>query len=375
LPLDSLECFAKISIEIYIESRHPQDMDEKVTITDIAQRSGVSVATVSLVLNNRPGVAKDTRARVLEAAEALGYPLKPTQSAGKPENLTTVGMIVKSDSEFPPYANPFYSRIIAGIDEVCRRNGINLLFATMPVDANNHPLEVPQILNSDGVDGLLMVGTFVDKTLLSISGRRTPPIVLVDSYSETDSYDSVVSDNFQAAYSLVEYLIRKGHTQIGMVGGRPDSYPSIRQRRNGYQRSLKDHGIRDLFLADCNVNESSHGRDEAECLLRSNPQLTAVFGVNDDTAITVMSVAQSLGLQIPRDLSVVGYDDIYAAATCNPPLTTMRVDTVAMGRAAVHLLAMRLTNLDMARMTLTVHPTLVERQSVAAPKSGKPEKS
>ena len=109
----------------------------------------------------------------------------------------------------PPQANPFYSKVIIGIEDVCRRNGINLLFATLPVDENNCPVETPQLLYNDSIDGLLMVGTFVDETITSISGRRMLPIVLVDGYSDTEIFDSVVSDNFRAAYQAVSYLIEE----------------------------------------------------------------------------------------------------------------------------------------------------------------------
>jgi LacI family transcriptional regulator len=342
-------------------------MEEKITISDIARESGVSTATVSLVLNNRPGISQQTRLKVLEVAEKLEYALKPSSStrAGRP--LTTIGMVVKTDPT-PPQENAFYSKVIVGIEEGCRRNGINLLFATLPVDENNHPVEVPQLLNKDLVDGLLMVGTFVDETLTSFSGKHTPPIVLVDGYSDTESYDAVVSDNFRAAHQAVEYLIQKGHRQIGMIGGDTDCYPSLKERRNGYLRALKENEIADVYLANFNLNQS-HGYQETLALLKEHPQVTALFCVNDEVANSALRAAQSLGLNVPQDLSVIGYDDTLIAANAHPPLTTLHVDTVAMGRAAVNLLSMRIEHPESARMTLTIHPTLIERESVGCPKN------
>lgn len=339
-------------------------MEEKVKISDIARQSGVSTATVSLVLNNKPGVSKQTRVRVLEIAEELEYPIKPVSVTGAGGQLTTVGMVVKTDS-IHPLANPFYSKVMVGIEDACRKNGINLLFATLPVDENNHPTEIPKLLSSDFVDGLLMVGTFVDETITSILGKRTPPIVLVDGYSNTESFDAIVSDNFHAAYQATEYLIKKGHRHIGLVGGEMNCYPSLKERRNGYLRALKRNQITETYIANFNIN-MSHGYQETISLLHEHPQITALFCLNDDIGNAAMQAVQNQGKSVPGDISVIGYDDTYIAARAYPPLTTMHVDTVAMGRAAVHLLSLRLDNPESVRMTLTIHPTLVERESVSS---------
>lgn len=338
-------------------------MRGKVRISDIAQKSGVSLSTVSLVLNNKPGVSQETRARVLEAATVLEYPIKPIAITGKSTRLTTIGMVVKIDPDIPPQVNPFYSKVLVGIEDACRRKGINLLYATLPVDENNSPVEVPPLLNNDIVDGLLMVGTCVDETILSISGRRTPPIVLVDGYSNTESYDTVISDNFRAAYQVVKYLIEKGHRHIGLVGSDDSCFPSLKERRNGYLRALKENEIGDIYVANFNINKS-HGFQETIALLKAYPQITALFCVNDDVGSAAIKAAQELGKRVPEDISIVGYDDTYIAANTHPALTTMHVDTVAMGRAAVQLLSLRMENPEAARITLTIHSTLMERQSV-----------
>jgi len=310
-------------------------------------------------------VSSETRARVFEAAEALGYPLKFNSASGRASLLETLGMVVKTDHDLRPNENPFYSRVILGIEDACRRSGINLMFATLPVDEQNRPVETPTLLYNDSVGGILMVGAFVDETVISISGRRTPPIVLVDAYSNTESFDTVISDNFRAAYQAVEYLIGKGHQHIGLVGGETACYPSLHDRRNGYIRALKENEITEAYFANFNINKSK-GYNEVTWLLKEHPQISALFCINDEVAVTAMRAAQESGRRIPQDLSVVGYDDIYLAQNASPALTTMQVDTRAMGGAAVQLLNFRLENPDTARMTLTIHPKLIERDSVAA---------
>lgn len=340
----------------------------KPRISDIARQSGVSISTVSLVLNNKPGISEETRARVLEAAEKLEYPLK-LSSDDKNISMSTIGMLIKTDPDSSPQANPFYSKVILGIEDVCRRNGINLLFATLPVDENNIPIEIPQLLYNDTVDGLLMVGICANESFKSISDKRMLPVVLVDGYSKINGFDSVVSDNFQAAYQAVEYLIRKGHRHIGLAGGGSDCFPSLRERRNGYLRALKENKIGNSYITNFNINQS-HGYQEILSFLKEYPHLSALFCVNDDVGSDAIRAVQDLGKRVPQDISVISYDDTFIASLARPTLTTMHVDTLAMGRAAVHLLSLRIENPDIARMTLTVHSTLVERESAAfAPSS------
>lgn len=341
-------------------------MEEKVKISDIARQTGVSTATVSLALNNKPGVSPQTRLKILEAAERLEYPIniKPARGAEVSPRLGTIGMVLKSDP-IPPQANPFYSKVIFGIEDVCRRNGINLLFATVPVDENNCPLEVPTLLNNEVVDGLLMIGTFVNETITSVSSKRTPPIVLVDGYSHTDSYDSVVSDNFRASYQAVEYLIKKGHRHIGLVGSEMNSFPSLKERRNGYLRALKEGEITDVYIANFNINKS-HGYKETISMLKEHPQVTALFCINDDVANEALRAVKDMGLSVPKDVSIIGYDDTYTSLNAHPSITTMHVDTITMGRAAVQLLSLRIDNLESTQMTLTIRPNLVERESVGS---------
>ncbi len=337
-------------------------MKTKPTISDIAQLTGVSVSTVSLILNNKPGLSAETRRRVLQAAEELEYPLKPAVTTVE-TRLSTVGMIIKTDPDSPPQANPFYSKVIVGIEDVCRRNCIDLLFTMLPVDENNRPVEVPQLLLNDNVDGLLLVGTFVDETITSISSRRLPPIVLVDGYSNTESFDTVVSDNFRAAYQAVSYLVEKGHRHIGLIGSEVDSYPSLKERRNGYLRAMKENNLSQIYIANFNINRSN-GYNETLALLQEYPHITALFCVNDDAGSFAIRAANTLGKRVPADISIIGYDDTYIALNTHPALTTMRVDTVAMGRAAVHLLSLRIENPDSAHMSLIIHTTLIERDSV-----------
>jgi LacI family transcriptional regulator len=347
-------------------------MSKRVRLSDIARRSRVSPTTVSLVLNDKPGIPEETRERVLQAARVLGYERAPSASSNRKRSangsrrtvpLRTIGLVIKSIPYQIAATNPFYSYVVAGIEERCRHKQINLLYATLPVNENNQPVELPRLLGESEVDGLLFVGTFVDETLQNVLEVQSAPVVLVDGYSDF-SYDSVVTDNVNGAYLAVRHLIERGHRHIGIVGSRPQSYPSIRERRDGYIRALQESGIEPAYFADC-LLDGNAARLAALDLLRAHPEVTAIFGCNDAMAIEAMHSAQELGYRVPEDISVVGFDGIDVAQHVAPPLTTMHIDKVGMGRMAVELLMNRAQNPDAERAIAMVQPRLIERESVA----------
>jgi LacI family transcriptional regulator len=340
--------------------------NDRVTMAEIARRSGVSLSTVSLALRNRAGVGTDTRQRVLEVARDLGYIPRIPVSPYLP-SLTNVGLILKAEPDRVPRANQFYSHVLAGIEMACRQRQMNLLYATMTVDQDSYPLELPRLLaEGDAADGLLLVGAFLNEALAQVIERRSMPAVLVDAYATSDSCDAVVSDNFKGAYQAVSHLIERGHRHIGLVGSHTKAYPSLRERQDGYLQALEDHGLSHYYLAECHVIDAGEIQEATTNLLRRNPQITAVFGVNDETALAVMEVAQDLGRQIPGDLSVIGFDDIDLASCVTPYLTTMQVDKVGMGRLAVHLLVNRVSHPESSPVKAVVRPRLIERDSVCA---------
>lgn len=344
-------------------------MTKKVTLADVAKRSNVSLSTVSLALRDKPGIPAETRRRVVAAAQSLGYRVKsspsqrPAVSHASAPKLHNLGLILKAESGLLPSANPFYSHVLAGIEEACRRRRINLLYATVPVDENNVPLERPHLLSENHVEGLLLVGAFVDETLGHLLGERPLPVVLVDAYAAGNQYDAVVSDNLVGAYQAVSYLIQNGHAHIGLVGSHPDAYPSLRERRRGYSQALQAHGLQRAYYADSSWRDDDVARAAIE-LMRTQPQITAMFGCNDQSAIAAMRSLQGQGIAVPERLSFMGFDDIDLAQHVRPALTTMRVDKAAMGRMAVQMLVSRFEFPQSERVTSVFSPRLIERDSV-----------
>lgn len=337
-------------------------MAQKVTMEDVARQSGVSLATVSLVIRGRPGINNETRQRVLEAARALGYQKRSPADGHAARTAQTVGVLIKGRADDAPLANPFYAPLLAGIEAACRKARLNLLFATIPVNLDNHPTEVPRLLEEGDVDGIMLVGAFVDETVTRLVERRALPLVLVDAYTEA-CYDIVGADNFRGAYQAVAYLLDHGHRRIGLVGTQPDAYPSLRERRRGYIQALEDYGVAERYFGDCRI-ASDEELDAAVRLLRRQPDITAIFCGNDHVAVRVYEAAQMLGRRIPDDLSIVGFDNVDLALYLAPPLTTMHIDTPSLGALAVEALVRRIESTDASCMTTLVRPRLVERQSV-----------
>jgi len=340
-------------------------MSQRVTMEDIARKSGVSLTTVSLVLRDKPGINEETRRRVLDVARELGYRRRSQSEAPTGQQIQQLGVITKTYVGEPPGANPFYGPVVAGIEAACRKQQINLLYATVAVDADNYPEDQPRMLMEAQLDGIILVGAFVDHTIDQLLQRRGLPTVLVDAYGHGHNYDAVVSDNFHGAYEAVSSLIQRGHQRIGLVGTMPDGYPSLTERRKGYIQALDDHQLLNRYFADCHMDHEEVQVTVGE-LLQRHPEVTALFCANDSIAIDALTAARSVGRRLPEQLSLIGFDDIDVSAHVTPALTTMRVDKVSMGRLAVQALCYRVEFPEACSVTTVLRPTLVERQSVLA---------
>ncbi len=341
----------------------------KVTMSDVARASSVSLSTVSLVLNEKPGIPAETRSKVINAARSLGYEMRAaTPASHKPTTLQTIGMLVKraQGDSAPPSSNIFFSHIMAGIETGCRRENISLLFSTLPVDESNTCIEIPRLIQDERVDGLILVGNYVDEQLNAALRQRGVPVVLVDAYCSSGSYDAITIDNVDGAYHATRYLIDQGHREIAFVGSFPDSRISFRYRRQGYAQALEEAGIHQGYYADCPHNHRQAVINATARLVQENPQVTALFGCNDEVAILAMHGALEAGKRVPEDISIIGFDDNANAPNTIPPLTTMHVDKIGMGRLAVQLMVHRAENPEQGIVDMQMHTHLVERKSVRA---------
>lgn len=343
-------------------------MAKRTTLRDIAQQADVALSTVSQVLNNKPGVSAELRKHVLEVAAELGYRQKITIDAPLNAQLDVVGILMKRSNDEPLQVNPFYSYVLAGTERECQRHNISLMYANIEVDDTNRALSLPAMLLDQRVDGVIIVGTFLEETILDISRRTGQNIVLVDAYtSGQNPFDSVLIDNYNGAIMAVEHLIAQGHRHIGLIGSSEHSYPSIAERREGYLTALRRHGLRVEYIEDGALDREDAIQATTRLMQRA-PHLTAIFGCNDNVAIGALNALTQMGRRVPDDVSVVGFDDIDLAQEITPTLTSIHVDKVLMGAMALRALRDRAESPERAAVKMTITTQLIMRESVRAVK-------
>lgn len=334
-----------------------------VTLQEVADLAGVSIGTASQALNQRPNVALGTRRRVFEAARSLGYPLRTNGEGEEEQAISLVGMLVKHDFDAPVEVNAFYSHVQAGVDRACRRHQINLMYATIEVDHSNRPLAWPALVHERELDGLLLVGTLIDDALDFMQALATP-VVLIDAYAPNAHFDTVLMDNTQGTQLALEHLIAHGHRHIALVGYNPNSPPSFQERYEAYLQTLRRHQIEATYVA-----HSFHSMRSAyaatQALLKAEPQVTAIFGCMDLAAIGALNGARDLGINVPGELSIIGFDNIDLASEIRPALTTVHVHKNWMGMIGVRHLLERVRNPEQPPTKTLVATHLVERETVA----------
>jgi DNA-binding LacI/PurR family transcriptional regulator len=339
--------------------------DRKVTMTDIARLSDASPTTVSLVLRDKPGISPETRDRVLAAAHSLGYRHRASRTGSDTTGVRNVAMLLRARSrnelQRPPGVNPFYSWVLTGLEAQARAARMNLIYAHLPVDDHNEVIDIPHHLMDQPLAGAIIVGPFSDASIDAVLGTSPVDTVLVDAPSQPRRLDVIATDNENGAWLAVRHLIDHGHRDIGLIAPDSNTDPNFRQRADGYHRALRESEF-----------TAYHGRIVAddvgaavEELLSSHPDVTAIFCVNDTFAADAIAAAKRLGREVPRDLSVIGFDDTDHASRTGPPLTTMAVDKVGMGRLAIQMLEYRIAWPESAATLTTLTPRLVRRNSVA----------
>jgi len=299
----------------------------RATIHDVAAAAGVSVSTVSKAVNGRYGVAPDTVERVLNAVHDLGYESSLIASSMRSRRTGVIGVLV-ADFE------PFSAEILKGVATGLSRTGYDLLAYSGAREAPGEGWERRSLSRLSGtlIDGAIMVTPSVVNVAADV------PVVAIDPHTGPADLPVVESDSFGGALQAVRYLTGLGHTRIGFVAGRPDLRSSI-AREAGYRKALAEAGILvDPALIGSGRYRDDTAREVARAALARPARPTAIFAANDISAIAVIQVAAELGLDVPRDLSVIGFDDVPDASQHTPPLTTVRQRMQRLGEVAVGML-------------------------------------
>lgn len=342
--------------------------NKRVTISDVARSAGVSIATVSRVLNSTDYPVNDElRERVLEAAKKLDYNPNFFGRSLKSGKSRDIGVIL------PSMINPFYSEVIAGMEKECRGAGYNPIFCTSNHKADKEK-ELISLMQSKCVEGLLI------STINGSSGRLRDMInggeniVIFDQPLPNFGGDSVSFDFYSAGMLSAEYLIKKGHRDIAFLSA-PFERFSRRAIFKGFCDALKGAGFAfskdNLFISavkdaeKAGIDEFENGHRLARMFLDSRRRATAIVTINDITAFGIIKELTNSGCEVPGDVSVMGFDNISFSAMLNPALTTVSQPSFEMGTLAARVLIERIRDSGRAATQVLMKPEIVERESVA----------
>ncbi|HLO14366.1 MAG TPA: LacI family DNA-binding transcriptional regulator [Anaerolineales bacterium] len=334
---------------------------KRATSRDVAKLARVSRTTVSFILNNVPGVSfsAETRKRVLGAAEKLHY--SPNVAGRKlvSGKSYTIGLVLCQSPE-QIFTDAFLPQVILGVEQAVIQQGFHVLLK--PVDPNDTG-GYARLITENHVDGIFLSGPRQDDKALMHLHQQRVPIMLMGQLPDTDI--PFVDVNAMAGAELaVSHLIGLGHQRIAMITNAPLDYTSAQQRRDGYIEALKKANlpIDGTLIQEGNYTPAS-GFKAMNLLLQLNPRLTAVFVASDVVAIGAMLAIKAAGLQIPKDIAVVGFDDIPLAEYYDPPLTTIRLPAFGLGWAGGERLIRLIQGERLNDASLLLESKLITRQS------------
>lgn len=337
---------------------------EKVTIYDVAKKSGVSTATVSRVLNDTGyPVSKDVKERVQKAAKELDYEPNLLGKYLKTRNNKEIGVII------PNITNYYYPMLLLGVHDVAAQRGYHIILCNSYRDSE---LEIQNLhlLTRKQVMGILTVSLSSNNDYLKKIIRQGGNVVLLENSPEIDC-NKVTFDYFKGAYMACKHLIDLGHSKIGFAGAPLTKYSRMKQFE-GYQKCLQDHGLvadEDfIYISKVEkeykkVYEFENGKMLAQMFVQSTKRPTAMFCINDMTAIGLIQELHQNGINVPEDVSIVGFDNLNLSEMTVPPLTTIDQHIYEMGSSATNILIDAYEKKTESNYVVRWEPTLVVRES------------
>ena len=304
----------------------------KATIRDVARMSGVSVATVSRILNDLTGYSEGTRKRVEKVMNDLDYSPNAIARGLANKQTSTIGILL------PSVSSRFAAKLLQGI-EMASHSLKHSVIVCNTHSNGERTMEYLQVLKEKRIEGLIFISEWLKDEYVEVIKKMGAPVVLVSTMSLKYQFPYVKVDDKQAAYDAVCYLIKKGHRKIGLISGSEDDQIAGLPRIEGYKAALAEYGIpvdKELIAyGDFHFKSGAAGCEE---LFERNPDITAFFVTSDEMAIGAISCAYRRGKKIPEDLSIIGFDDTEDAEMAIPPLTTVHQPVEDIGRIAAELL-------------------------------------
>ncbi|MBN1285530.1 MAG: LacI family DNA-binding transcriptional regulator [Anaerolineae bacterium] len=329
------------------------------TIKDVAKRAGVSLSTVSRVLNGHPYVADELRSRVLDAIEALNYRPNRVAQRLRAARSHLVGVI------FSDVKNPFYTLVLSGIEHILSEQGLSVLISNSNTNQDRED-NFTALMLAEEVAGLIVAPVQEDSPVLAEVVQNGLPVAVIDRRMCGLSVDTVLADNQSGACMAIRHLIQLGHRRIAILNG-PQRLTSGRERYAGFLQAMGEAGLDiDPGLVWYGDYQMESGYTLTRELLRLPQPPTALFVANNLMTIGVLNAIHEAGCNIPEDLAVIGFDDVPWAVSLNPPLTTVAQPSFEIGVRAARLLLDRIAAPDRPACTTVLQTRLMVRASCGA---------
>jgi DNA-binding LacI/PurR family transcriptional regulator len=334
--------------------------NKKATMLDVARRAGVSYQTVSRVINNRPDVSDETRRKIQEIIDELGYHPSAAARSLVSSKTRALGLITADFSDY------FFTQVIVGAEQEARKHGYFLMLSSTERNPADEP-EYFRLLTEQRVEGILFARPSTEleheESHIATLIEQGVPLVTTAYHASGQPLTVVDVDNVDGGYQAAHHLVEMGHRAIGMITG-PANWRSVNERTHGYRLALEAVGLDyDAALVEQGDWSYESGYRAMRVLLDRAPHLTAIFSQNDQMAIGAMSALHALGRRIPDEIAVVGFDDIPVAAYSQPRLTTIRQPMQEVGRVAARLLMELIDHPEAKTQEILMKPELMLRDS------------
>lgn len=326
----------------------------KITIYNVAEKAGVSISTVSKVLNNQQ-VGKKSKENVVSAMKELNYKPSVLASALTGKRTSTIGFLL------PDIANPFVAEMARQVEDRAHERGYNLVICSTDFKSEKEEHYV-SLLRQKSVDGFIFAGGFKNKTVIQDLLKDDVPVILLAAESHPNlNVNTVTVDNYVGGYEIASYLISKGHNRIAVIA---EDATSSQERIRGYKQALLDNKIevQDELIMISN-SSVEHAQNLTIALLDSLNPPTAIIGANDLLAIGALIGAREKNLIIPQDLSITGFDNTLLSKCSDPTLTTIDQPTQSMCSQAVDILLAEIEGSPIEKQKILVLPKLIIRNS------------
>ncbi len=326
------------------------------TIKDVAREAGVSIATVSRVFNDVGPVQQETRKRVRRVAKDLRYVPNALGRSLSRQKTDAIGLLL------PDLYGEFFSEILRGTDQTAQKSRYHLVVSSS--HNNKEAIHAALAMMRGRVDGLVIMSPHIDAETLNENLPHSLPVVLLNCYVETNGFDALNVDNYGGAYAMVKHLLGHGHRRVALIKGIEKNFDAA-ERLRGYSTAMKDNGgeIDPRLEFAGNFTEAS-GYDAVKSLLAISPRPTAIFACNDSMAIGALSALRDVGIQVPDEVALAGFDDIPIASYLTPSLTSVEVGIQNLGVRAIETVIHAVRNKNTHhKQTTILETTLSLRES------------